>query len=195
MSFFQQCCLTKVLQVMSAKQSQESVLDQTNPKHVAQGSLRSCLPLGAFMVFEDDKSFQGASTFYVQAFCIGPGFYELGHSCFHDQKNDSTNPVKVKYIKFLTPGVLTLPTFTPFKTLLLLEHLHHKLVNSTNKSKVTRSSLDLIHFQSYYTPTATANHKACKKGKDGLHRNCIIIPKEEDCEVKDKNNKRRSEVP
>ncbi len=101
--------------VMSAKQSQESELalqiptnlhntkqyDQTNPKHVVHKGLLDHVSLQEhFIVFEDDKSLQGASTFYVQAFCIGPGFYALGHSCFHYHKNDSTDTVKLNFIKF-----------------------------------------------------------------------------------------------
>jgi hypothetical protein len=71
---------------------------------------------------------------------------------------------------FLIPGLHTLPTFIPFKTLQLLEHLHHKLVNSTNKIKVTRSSLDLIHFRATIPPLPLHTTKLAKKEKMGCTR-------------------------
>jgi hypothetical protein len=142
------------------------------------------------------KVSRGHQLFMFRPFVLGQAFMSLAIHVFTVTRMILPNLSSLNYIKFLIPGVHTLPTFIPFKTLLLLEHLHHKLVNSSNKIKVTRSSLDLIHFRATIPPTATAHHKARKKkGKDGLHKNCIIIPKEEeDCEVKDKNNKRRSEV-
>lgn len=96
-------------------------------------------------------------------FVLGQAFMSLAIHVFTVTRMILPNLSSLNYIKFLIPGVHTLRTFIPFKTLLLLEHLHHKLVNSSNKIKVTRSSLDLIHFKATIPPLPLHTTKLAKK--------------------------------
>jgi len=112
------------------------------------------------------KVSRGHQLFMFMPSVLGQAFMSLAIHVFTVTRMILPNLSSLNYIKFLIPGVHTLPTFIPLSTLLvleLLEHLHHKLVNSSNKIKVTRSSLDLIHFRATIPPTATAHHKARKK--------------------------------
>jgi hypothetical protein len=116
------------------------------------------------------KVSRGHQLFMFRPFVLGLAFMRLAIHVFTITRLILPILSKLNYIKFLIPGVHTLPTFIPFKTLLLLEHLHHKLANSTNKIKVTRSSLDLIHFRATIPPLPLHTTKLAKKEKMGCTR-------------------------